>query len=113
MAEHPRRTGVRSQQGGEHADGGGLARAVGAKKAVDHAPGHGEVYSVNRGDVPEPSDKSLCTNCQAIRTPRWIMPAAHLFVTFPRAPFFGRLPRNGAFSSTLLCSVKYSVGTLI
>jgi hypothetical protein len=37
MAEHPRRAGVRTQQGGKHPDGGGLARAVGAEQPEELA----------------------------------------------------------------------------
>src|SRR6202012_2564240 len=46
-------TGGRSEQTGEHLDGSGLARAVGAEEAEELARSHGEVDVLNGGEIAE------------------------------------------------------------
>ena len=49
----------RAQQGGEDADGGGLAGAVGAEHAEHGARGDGEVDALQRPRLPEALDEAL------------------------------------------------------
>ncbi len=42
VAEHPRRAGIRAEQGSEHPDRRCLARAVRPQETIDHAPAHGQ-----------------------------------------------------------------------
>jgi len=53
VPEHGDHPGGDRQQGGEAADGGGLARAVGSEEAEDLALGDGEVEPVDGPGVPE------------------------------------------------------------
>jgi hypothetical protein len=53
VAEHARAAAVGEQQRGEHADGGGLAGAVGPEHAVDRLAGDGEVDAVDRAGGAE------------------------------------------------------------
>ena len=59
VARDPRRALGGRQQRGEHQDGGGLARSVGAEKAVDLARLHLEVDAVDRADVLELPDEAF------------------------------------------------------
>jgi hypothetical protein len=47
VAQHPRRTGVGSDQGGEHPDRGGLAGAVWSQEAVHRTNGHGQIHAIH------------------------------------------------------------------
>ncbi len=50
---------IGAKQGGEHADGGGLARAVRAEHAVDGAGANAEVYAVDCTIAAEGLDESV------------------------------------------------------
>ena len=55
-AEHHRRAATRAQQAKQHADGRGLARAVGAKETVHFSLLHREVEAVKGADASEGFD---------------------------------------------------------
>ena len=58
-ARHGRPAGGGLEQGGEDADGGGLAGAVGPEQAVHGAVGDGEVDAVDGLDVAEVLDEPV------------------------------------------------------
>ena len=64
---------VGAQQGGEHADGGGLAGAVRAEHAVDGAGANGQVDAVDGAVVAEDLDEALGLHrgCGAVRWSHW------------------------------------------
>ena len=69
--EHGRTPGVRTQQGGEHADGGCLARAVRPEQTEDAALGHSKVEAVEGAGFAEGLPHTLgkdgiCHNSQPI-----------------------------------------------
>ena len=82
VAEHPRRSGVGTQQGGEHADGRRLAGTVRAEHAVDGARLHGEVDAVDRRRGAEPLDESLGLDRQV--GDEWSMPNVDAEPRVPR-----------------------------
>src|SRR5690606_25684929 len=74
VSEDPRDPGVRPEERGEDADGGGLARAVRAEDAVHPALRDGEVEPVDRLRVPEMLDQAYRFDGQLCRhawCPSW------------------------------------------
>ena len=54
----------------QHAQCGGLARAIGAENAVDRAFGHGDIHPVHRQNAVEPLDQALCLDSERARPGR-------------------------------------------
>ena len=63
VPEHGGPARVRPQQGGEHADGGGLARPVGTQQAEHRAGPGDEVDAVECGGRPEALDQAFDADC--------------------------------------------------
>jgi hypothetical protein len=63
-AQHPAMALVGVDDPQEHAQGRGLARAVGAEDAVDRAFGHGEIDPIDGSEAIEPLDESARLDCQ-------------------------------------------------
>ena len=63
VPEHGGPARVGPQQGGEHADGGGLARPVGAEQAEHRAGPGDEVDAVERGGGAEALDQAFDADC--------------------------------------------------
>ena len=99
----PRCTG---QQRGEHAQRGGLARAVGAEQPDDLAGRHGQVQPVDGGRVPEAVDQAgdldgrACVGCEGAGRRGSRRCAGH------RAPAGWASRRRGARSSRSSCATS-------